>query len=98
MPCVPEHARNASLSVGGAFPFEPGRASLSPKQAALWGFRSGERGTHTSRTIMFQELSLLLEAAPVDASRERYASLVLELRTIAWASGRRRRASCRCSG
>ena len=58
--------------------FEPGIAGLPSKQALSWGFRSGERGTHTSRTIMFDELSQLLSAAPGDVSRERYAKAVIE--------------------
>ena len=47
MPCVPEHAAIGGVGVVGEFQFEPGIVSLSPSQAALWGFRSGERGTHT---------------------------------------------------
>ena len=58
--------------------FEPGIAGLSPKLATLWGFRSGERGTHTSRTIMLDELSQLLDAAPGEASRRDYAQAVTE--------------------
>ena len=58
--------------------FEPGIAGLSPKLATLWGFRSGERGTHTSRTIMLDELSQLLDAVPGEASRRDYAQAVTE--------------------
>ena len=47
MPCVPEHAAIGGVGVVGEFQFEPGIVSLSPSQATLWGFRSGERGTHT---------------------------------------------------
>ena len=64
--------------VVGDVDFEGAIARLSRDHAALWGFRSGERGTHTSRTIMLEELSLLLEAAPVDASREDYARCVID--------------------
>ena len=53
-------------------------AGLPPKQAVLWGFRSGERGTHTSRTIMLDELSNLLDAAPAGASRGDYTRAVME--------------------
>ena len=56
--------------------FEPGIAGLPPSQASLWGFRSGERGTHTSRTIMLDELSQLLDAVPDEASRQDYADAV----------------------
>ena len=58
--------------------FEPGITGLPPKLASLWGFRSGERGTHTSRTIMLDELSQLLDAVPGEASRRDYAQAVME--------------------
>lgn len=56
--------------------FEAGIGALTPSQSALWGFRSGDRGTHTSRTIMLDELSQLLDAVPGDATREEYADAV----------------------
>ena len=43
-----------------------------------WGFRQGERGTHTSRTIMLAELRLLLAANPADATRDSYRQLIIE--------------------
>ena len=58
--------------------FERDIAKLPPDQTVLWGFRRGQRGTHTSRTIMFDELSDLLEAAPAGASRGDYAHAVME--------------------
>lgn len=58
--------------------FEAGIAGIPAPQALAWGFRSGDRGTHTSRTIMFEELSHLLAAAPGDASREDYSLAVME--------------------
>ena len=57
--------------------FEPGIAGLSPSEVSLWGFRSGERGTHTSRTIMLAELSQLLEAVPGEASHQDYVDAVM---------------------
>ncbi|MFH1418841.1 MAG: hypothetical protein ABII12_11230 [Planctomycetota bacterium] len=42
------------------------------------GFRFGDRGTHTSRTIMLQELSLLLAYCQPTATREDYLSAVRE--------------------
>ena len=57
--------------------FDSGIAGLNPRQAAMWGFRSGDRGTHTSRTIMLDELSNLLNAVPGHASREDYADAVV---------------------
>ncbi|QBQ53359.1 hypothetical protein [Nitrosococcus wardiae] len=58
--------------------FETGIAGLSPIQALAWGFRLGERGTHTSRTIMLKELSDLLEAVPGEVSRKDYADAIME--------------------
>jgi len=57
--------------------FEADIAALAPGQSALWGFRSGDRGTHTSRTIMLDELSHLLDAVPGDAVRADYADAVI---------------------
>jgi len=58
--------------------FESGIAGLTPGQALLWGFRSGDRGTHTSRTIMLDELLHLLDAVPGDVPREDYVVAVME--------------------
>lgn len=58
--------------------FEAGITGLTSSQAMVWGFRSGDRGTHTSRTIMLDELSHLLDAAPGEATREDYADAVME--------------------
>lgn len=57
--------------------FEADIAALAPGQSVLWGFRSGDRGTHTSRTIMLDELSHLLDAVPGDAVRADYADAVI---------------------
>ena len=62
----------------GELDFERGVDDLPAKEAAAWGFRRGERGTHTSRTIMLQELSDVLDAAPLDASRSDYQRAVLD--------------------
>ena len=56
--------------------FESEIDGLPPKQASLWGFRSGNRGTHTSRTIMLDELTQLLRSVPGEASREEYVDAV----------------------
>lgn len=48
---------------------------------ALWermGFRFGDRGTHTSRTIMLEELALLLRECPENAMREDYATAIVD--------------------
>jgi len=42
------------------------------------GFRFGDKGTHTSRTIMLSELTDLLAAVPAGAPREHYAAAIVE--------------------
>ena len=42
------------------------------------GFRFGDKGTHTSRTIMLEELSRLLSVCPADAARPDYAAAIVE--------------------
>src|SRR5262249_28119075 len=41
-------------------------------------FRSGPGSVHQSRTIMLEELGLLLDALPTDASADRYRRAILE--------------------
>ena len=41
------------------------------------GFRFGDKGTQTSRTMMLAELTELLEALPTTANREDYASAII---------------------
>ena len=57
--------------------FETSIARLPARVAALWGFRAGQRGTHTSRTIMLDELTHLLDAVPSDAFRGDCAEAVV---------------------
>ena len=54
-----------------------GMAAMSPRLERLWGFRRGHRGTHSSRTIMLDELTQLLEVVPSDALRDDYAEAVV---------------------
>jgi hypothetical protein len=42
------------------------------------GFRFGDRGTHSSRTLMFGDLESVLAAAPTGASREAYAKAIID--------------------
>lgn len=58
--------------------FEAGIRGLADGPASVWGFRSGDRGTHTSRTIMLDELSHLLDAVPGDVTREVYVDAVVD--------------------
>lgn len=63
----------AVMSTVSDLNFEAGIDRLPKRQASLWGFRSGDRGTHTSRTIMLDELTQLLDAVPGEARRQDYA-------------------------
>ncbi len=43
-----------------------------------FGFRSGEKGTHTSRTMMLAELSSLLVTVPENGGREEYRAAIID--------------------
>lgn len=43
-----------------------------------FGFRAGEKGTHTSRTIMLDDLSSLFEQMPPDANRDLYLDSIIK--------------------
>lgn len=56
------------------------------------GLRFGNKGTHTSRTMMLSELSDLLAAVPDSAaSREDYASAIIESNVLGKETGSNRR-------
>ena len=67
-----------ALNVIAHLDFESAITGISRRAAREWGFRRGERGTHTSRTIMLGELNDLLNATLPEASREDYANAVVE--------------------
>ena len=73
---LPYRLPSLLMAATSALNLEAAIAGLNPAQSALWGFRFGDRGTHTSRTIMLDELSNLLDAAPGDAVRDDYANAV----------------------
>lgn len=57
--------------------------SLKPSNSALnacrsLGFRFGDRGTHTSRTMMLDELRATLEATPENARRADFVAAIVE--------------------
>ena len=56
--------------------FDQGDAPESALEAA--GLRFGDKGTHTSRTMMLAELTDLLSAVPPTASRSQYAEAIVE--------------------
>jgi hypothetical protein len=55
------------------------------------GFRFGAKGTHTSRTMMFDELRQVLEVAPPDARRADYASAIIDGNCLSKPTGSTRR-------
>jgi hypothetical protein len=48
------------------------------REAETVGFRFGAKGTHTSRTMMFEELSHVLQATAPDARRADYAAAIID--------------------
>jgi hypothetical protein len=49
---------------------------VAPDALLAFGFRWGEKGTHTSRTIMLHELTLLFGGSPKDATKEQYVAAI----------------------
>jgi len=66
---------------------------LSP-QLERSGFRFGAKGTHTSRTIMFNELSAVLDTCPAGATREDLVSAIVEGNCLGKQTIATRRLSC----
>ena len=63
------------MSATTSLNFEAGIAGLPPNLASFWGFRSGEGGSHSSRTIMLEELTQLFGAVPAVRDRLNEATL-----------------------
>jgi len=61
------------MSISPDFPAETPIHELEAR-----GFRIGEKGTHSSRTIMLEELRLLLAECPPNATREDYAAAIID--------------------
>ncbi len=53
-------------------------AVISPAHERKLGFRTGARGTHTSRTFMVEELEQVLAVVPTDRPRDEYAAAIVE--------------------
>jgi hypothetical protein len=65
-----------SLTEAKPFQFFPSAGPAS--SAANAGFRLGDKGTHSSRTLMFADLEAVLAATPDSAGRDAYASAIIE--------------------
>lgn len=64
-----------------------------PDLAIRNGFRTGSRGTHTSRTLMLSELTAVLDVVPADADRDRYGAAIVEENCLAKSTVASRRLS-----
>jgi hypothetical protein len=51
---------------------------LSDKNLSKLGFRYGANGTHAARTMMLDELRILLDHTDAEASREQYAAVIVD--------------------
>jgi len=58
------------------------------------GFRFGDKGTHTSRTIMFKELALLFEDQEPNAPRDAYVSAIIDQNCLGKRTVSTRKLSC----
>ena len=69
-----------------------GLDQLAPTETTLKaGFRFGDRGTHTSRTMMLSELSDLLPAVPRDSDRDAYGAAIIQENALGKATASTRR-------
>ena len=57
------------------------------------GFRQGDKGTHTSRTIMLAELEAVLDVTSSDATKEDYTSAIIDGNCLSKATAATRRLS-----
>ena len=64
-----------------------------PASAAKLGFRFGDKGTHSSRTLMFTEIGAVLAAAPGHNDRAAYAAAIIEGNCLEKATASTRRLS-----
>lgn len=70
----------------------PPRAGAAARaSAARAGFRFGEKGTHTSRTIMLADLDELFAAVPPDGTRADYAAAIVDENALGKATAATRR-------
>lgn len=58
--------------------FSSAFSGIAPEQIKGFGFRLGDKGTQTSRTIMLDELQHLFAAVPGNVDREQYAAAILD--------------------
>src|SRR5580704_8466319 len=73
--------------------FEAALSLFCPRgrAAAEVGFRFGAKGTHSSRTMMFEELGQVLLATAAEARRADYAAAIIEGNCLSKPTGATRR-------
>ena len=77
--CLPANILTPIHPCANVRAMRPQIADLEPtEELSKAGFRFGDKGTHTSRTIMLSELSDLLATEPIDAERTEYASAIID--------------------
>ncbi len=64
-----------------------------PPKAEKLGFRFGEKGTHSSRTLMLGELAAVLDAVPGRVDRADYGSIIIDGNCLGKATASTRRIS-----
>ena len=57
--------------------------NATTRDAETLGFRFGDKGTHTSRTMMLEELEALLAGTPLTARRDDYAKVIIDENVLA---------------
>ena len=85
--CLSVKYHSCMYLVSGQFSPSSGPASTAEKA----GFRFGDKGTHTSRTIMFEELSTLLKCTSPTFSRADYTTHIIEQNCLAKSTAATRR-------
>lgn len=58
-------------------------ANATIEEAAQLGFRFGDKGAHTSRTMMLDELAVLLGSAPSASTRKEFAAAIIDENALA---------------
>lgn len=62
-----------------------------PLSSVKLGFRVGDKGTHSTRTLMFKELEAVLAAAPGPVDRATYVSAIVDSNCLAKSTNSTRR-------
>ena len=72
-------------------PFSLFPTAGADRSAAEVGFRFGAKGTHTSRTLMFEELCQVFQTTIAEARRADYSAAIIEENCLSKATGATRR-------